>query len=101
MRLVDELFEIYHNRLTADDEDIDIITFAVLEESDRGDLMKIVEEMKDDELQYFIRLYLIESLKGKFSNHPPESDPFKKILALKGKGNCNQFTVSFSLYLFR
>ncbi|GIN88191.1 hypothetical protein J6TS2_45770 [Heyndrickxia sporothermodurans] len=73
MRLIDELFEIYQNRLTADDEDIDIITLAVLEESDRRDLLKIVEEMKDDELQSFIRLYLIESLKGKFANRSADT----------------------------
>lgn len=73
MRLIDELFEIYQNRLTADDEDIDIITLAVLEESDRRDLLKIVEEMKDDELQSFIRLYLIESLKGKFANRSADN----------------------------
>ncbi|WP_425490342.1 DUF6154 family protein [Heyndrickxia vini] len=69
VRLVDELFEIYQNRLTGDDEDIDIIAYAVLEESDRNDLMKIVEDMNDEEIQYFISLYLIESLKNKFASH--------------------------------
>lgn len=69
MKLVDELFEIYQDRLTGDDEDIDIITFAVLEESTRADLIKIVEEMNDNELQSFIRFYIIESLKGKFANN--------------------------------
>lgn len=59
VRLVDELFEFYQNRLTGDDEDIDIIAYAVLEESDRNDLMKIVEDMNDEEFQYFISLYLI------------------------------------------
>ncbi|MGE8206243.1 DUF6154 family protein [Heyndrickxia sp. NPDC080065] len=77
MKLVDELFEMYQNRLTGDDEDLDIITYAVLEESDRNDLIKIVEEMNDEELQYFISIYLIETLREKFSNSSIDIHPLK------------------------
>lgn len=67
MKLIDELFELYRDKLTADEEDLDMITFAVLEGYDYDDLMGIVKEMNEYELQYFIRLYLMETLKGKFA----------------------------------
>lgn len=67
MRLVDELFAMYRNKITDNEEDLDMITFAVLEHYDRQELMGIVKDMNDHELQYFIRLYLLETLKGKFA----------------------------------
>lgn len=67
MRLVDELFAMYRDKITDDEEDLDMITFAVLEHYDRNELMGIVKDMNDHELQYFIRLYLLETLKGKFA----------------------------------
>ncbi|MED1206070.1 DUF6154 family protein [Heyndrickxia acidicola] len=73
MRLVDELYEVYKNRLTGDEEDLDIITFAVLESSNRKELLEIVNDMNDKELQHFINLYLVETLKGKFAQ---AADPF-------------------------
>lgn len=67
MKLIDELFEIYRDRLSGDEEDLDMITFAVLEGYDYQDLLGIVKEMNEFELQYFIRLYMLETLKGKFA----------------------------------
>lgn len=67
MRLVDELFAMYRDKLTGDEEDLDMITFTVLEHYNREELMGIVKDMDDYELQYFIRLYLLETLKGKFA----------------------------------
>ncbi|MBS4175930.1 DUF6154 family protein [Lederbergia citrea] len=67
MKLVDELFAMYRDKLSGDEEDLDMITFAVLEHYDRDELMGIVKDMNEHELQYFIRLYLLEALKGKFA----------------------------------
>ncbi|MBM7715879.1 DUF6154 family protein [Siminovitchia sp. FSL H7-0308] len=67
MKLIDELFELYRDKLTGEEEDLDMITFAVLEGYDHEDLLEIVKEMDEYELQYFIRLYLLETLKGKFA----------------------------------
>ncbi|MCJ7842682.1 DUF6154 family protein [Lederbergia sp. NSJ-179] len=64
MKLVDELFAMYQDKIT-DEEDIDMITFAVLEHYNKKELLQIVKDMNEFELQYFIRLYLLESLKGK------------------------------------
>ncbi|MBM4762652.1 DUF6154 family protein [Bacillus sp. B15-48] len=67
MKLIDELYEMYRNKLTGDEEDIDMLTFAFLEEMNREDLLHIINEMDQQELYNLIGIYLIESLKGKFA----------------------------------
>ncbi|GIN59509.1 DUF6154 family protein [Lederbergia ruris] len=78
MKLVDELFAMYQDKLT-DEDDLDMITFAVLEHYNKKELMQIVHDMNEFELQYFIRMYLLESLKGKmeqaeFHDQYPSND---------------------------
>ncbi|MFS0644302.1 DUF6154 family protein [Siminovitchia sp. 179-K 8D1 HS] len=83
MKLIDELFEMYRDKLTGDEEDLDMITFAVLEGYDHEDLLDIVKEMDEYELQYFIRLYLLETLKGKFAQlegRKEDSSPYYRPL---------------------
>lgn len=67
MKLIDELYELYRNKLTGDEEDIDMLAFAFLEEMSREDLLKIIEDLDKQELYDLMGLYLIESLKGKFA----------------------------------
>jgi hypothetical protein len=67
LKLVDEIFEFYRDKLTGDEEDIDMLTFALLEEMSYDDLMKIIKELDKQELYDLIGLYLIEALKGKFA----------------------------------
>lgn len=67
MKLVDELYDLYRNKLTGDEEDIDMLAFAFLEEMSREDLLCIIHDMDDQELIDLVGLYLIESLKGKFA----------------------------------
>lgn len=69
MRLVDELFELYRDRLTGDEEDLDAISAAVVENYNRKDLLGIVREMSTAELEHFIGLYILETLKDKFSDY--------------------------------
>lgn len=67
MKLIDELYELYRNKLTGDDEDIDILAFAILEEFNKEDLLHLINEMDEQELFDLMGLYLIESLRGKFA----------------------------------
>ena len=67
MKLVDELFEMYRDKLTGDEEDIDMLAFAFLEEMTREDLIRLIQDMDEQELYTLMGLYLIESLKGKFA----------------------------------
>lgn len=68
MKIIDELYELYRNKLTGDEEDIDMLAFAFLEEMNRDDLLSIIHELNNQELNDLMGLYLIESLKGKFAS---------------------------------
>ena len=68
MKIIDELYEHYRNKLTGDEEDIDMLTFAFLEEMNREDLLAIIHELNNQELYDLMGLYLIETLKGKFAS---------------------------------
>jgi hypothetical protein len=67
MKLVDELYEMYRNKLTGDEEDIDMLAFAFLEEMSHEDLLALIQDMDKQELYSLMGIYLIESLKGKFA----------------------------------
>ncbi|WNS74681.1 DUF6154 family protein [Bacillus sp. DTU_2020_1000418_1_SI_GHA_SEK_038] len=77
MKIVDELYELYRHKLTGDEEDIDMLTFAFLEEMSREDLLNIIQELNNQELYDLMGLYLIESLKGKFASedYRPQRNP--------------------------
>ncbi|WP_409254378.1 DUF6154 family protein [Bacillus sp. SCS-153A] len=68
LKLVEELYEIYRGKIRGTDEDLDMIALTILEDSSRQELMNIIEEMNNDELQYFIRLYILETLKEKLTS---------------------------------
>ncbi|MFD0051156.1 DUF6154 family protein [Actinomycetes bacterium NPDC127524] len=67
MKLIEDLYNLYRNKLTGDEEDIDMLAFAVLEQLDRGEILGLLQDMDDQELNNLMGLYIIESLKGKFA----------------------------------
>ncbi|MBP3039775.1 hypothetical protein J9303_09785 [Bacillaceae bacterium Marseille-Q3522] len=71
MKIIDELFEMYRDKLVGDEEDINMLTFAFLEEMSRDDLLHIIENLDNQELYDLIGLYIIETLKEKFSDSRP------------------------------
>ncbi len=84
MKLVDELFEMYRNKLSGDDEDIDMLAFAVLEEMNRDDLIQLINDLSTQELYSLIGVYLIETLKEKFAQeeygqHRPQPTSVRNI----------------------
>lgn len=68
MKLVDELYKLYRHKLTGDEEDIDMLAFAFLEEMTREDLLSLINDLNEQELYDLMGLYLIETLKGKFAS---------------------------------
>jgi glycosylphosphatidylinositol transamidase (GPIT) subunit GPI8 len=67
MKIIDDLYEMYRNRLTGDEEDADILAFSVLEQLDREDLLDMIKELSDQELYNLVGFYMIENLKGKMA----------------------------------
>ena len=76
MKLIDDLFEHYRTKLTGDDEDIDILALALLEQLNQSEILSYIKEMDEVELRSFFGLYIMETLKAKFSesstSHPKE-----------------------------
>ncbi|MDQ0272273.1 DUF6154 family protein [Cytobacillus purgationiresistens] len=68
MKIIDELYDYYRNKLTGDEEDIDMLAFAFLEEMSREDLLELINELDNQELNNLMGIYLIETLKGKFAS---------------------------------
>ncbi|MGM9927579.1 MAG: DUF6154 family protein [Bacillus sp. (in: firmicutes)] len=82
MKLIDELFEHYRNTLTGDEEDIDILVLAVLEQLSKEEILEYVMEMDEVELRSFMGVYITETLKEKFSlinqaSSKDETPPFR------------------------
>ena len=69
MKLIEELYNMYRDKMTGDEEDIDMLTFAVLEQLDRKEIFELLQEMDDQELTNLMGLYIIETLKGKFAQN--------------------------------
>ncbi len=67
MKLLDELYEMYRGKIRGTDEDLDMIALTILENCSREELIEMIEEMETSELEYFIRLYIFETLKVKWT----------------------------------
>lgn len=67
MKIIDEIYEMYRNKLTGDEEDADIIAFSVLEQFGREDLIDLLSDLPDQELRNLVGFYMIENLKAKMA----------------------------------
>ncbi|THE14841.1 cytosolic protein [Bacillus timonensis] len=67
MKIIDEVYEMYRNKLTGDEEDADIIAFSVLEQFAREDLIDLLSDLTDQELRNLVGFYMIENLKAKMA----------------------------------
>ena len=77
MNFIDELYQLYRDKLTGDDEDIDILALAVLEQLDRKDVMQLIDELEDRELYNLMGIYIIDSLKKRFAKEDIPPSPSK------------------------
>ena len=67
LKLIDELFEHYRSKLTGDDEDIDMLVLAVLEQLSKDEIVEYIMKMDEVELRSLLGIYITETLKGKFA----------------------------------
>ncbi|WP_449537333.1 DUF6154 family protein [Ferdinandcohnia sp. Marseille-Q9671] len=67
MKIIDEIYDMYRDKLTGDEEDADIIAFSVLEQFEREDLLSLVNDLSDQELRNLVGFYMIENLKAKMA----------------------------------
>ncbi|MFT4414899.1 DUF6154 family protein [Fredinandcohnia humi] len=67
MKIIDEIYQMYRDKLTGDEEDADIIAFSVLEQFGREDLLSLLNNLSDQELYNLVGFYMIENLKAKMA----------------------------------
>lgn len=84
MKFVDHLYEFYKERLEGNAENAVALVFYTLQEHTRADLMKLIEEMSDEEVYQMVGQYLIEQLKLRMAREgalpEPQGDgPFGKV----------------------
>jgi hypothetical protein len=63
MKFIDEVYDYYKNLLTGDEEDAVAIIIGLLEDHERKDLLKLVNQMTDDEIYHMLVLYMVEMLR--------------------------------------
>ena len=77
MKFVSELYEMYRNHLTGDEEDAVALVLHILQEHSKEDILDMIQEMEDDEVIQMFAMYLIESLKFKMAQEGVGHDSFK------------------------
>lgn len=77
MNFVNEMYEMYRKQLTGDEEDAVALVLNILEDHNREDLLKMVNNMEDGEIFQMLAMYLIEMLKVKMANDGVGGSNFK------------------------
>ena len=65
MKFVDQLYELYKNQLTGEEEDVLIIVSGILSELNRDELVTLISDMTYEEIYQMIGSYMVEKLRVK------------------------------------
>ncbi|MBD1372520.1 hypothetical protein IC620_09155 [Hazenella sp. IB182357] len=65
MSFVDEVYSLYRDQLSDDEEDAVAIVLSILEEQSKENILQLIQEMNDDEIMQMLGVYLVEMLKMK------------------------------------
>jgi hypothetical protein len=67
MKFIDDLFHLYRDHLTGDEEDAVAIVIGLLQEQNREELLSLTRQMNEDEVFQMMSLYCIEMLRLKMA----------------------------------
>ena len=65
MRFEDQVYSLYRDQLTDDEEDAVLIVLSILEDQSKENIMELIASMSDDEVLQMMGVYLVEMLKLK------------------------------------
>lgn len=65
MKFVDDLYKLYRDQLTGNDEDTVEIVLSLFADHTREDLMHLIQQISDEELFQMVSLYVVEAIKRK------------------------------------
>ncbi|MBN6186714.1 hypothetical protein JQN58_06870 [Aneurinibacillus sp. BA2021] len=67
MKLINEIYNLYRDKLTGDEEDVAAIVMGLLHGQSKEELMQWVEDMHENEIYQMLGLYLTEMLRIKMA----------------------------------
>jgi hypothetical protein len=79
MKFVDDLFKLYRNHLTGDDEDAIEIVLSLFADHKREDLEVFISDLSDEELFQMVSIYVIEMIKRKMTEEGLDTFKAKEI----------------------
>lgn len=65
MKFVDQMYMLYKDQLTGDDEDALVIVSSILSELDTTHMIEIIREMSHEEVYQMLGTYLVDRLNQK------------------------------------
>ena len=65
MKFVDELSNFYKDKLLADEEDVDLLIYSIMQDLSREEMLRVLSELNDNELYQITGSYLAFKLKEK------------------------------------
>jgi hypothetical protein len=67
VKFIDDLFHLYRDHLTGDEEDAIAIVIGLLQEQNREELLSLTTQMNEEEVFQMMSLYCIEMLRLKMA----------------------------------
>lgn len=83
MSFIDEVYSLYKDHLKGDEEDAVSIVLSILEDQSRENVMKIINEMNDQEVIQMLGVYLVEMIKMKMAQEGKTESLKSKPLPLR------------------
>lgn len=65
MRFIDDLYALYKHKLTGNENESVMLVLDILADQKRDDLMKLIDDLSDNEVKQMVSLYLVELLKAR------------------------------------
>lgn len=65
MKFIDQLYELYKNHLTGDEEDLFAIIRGVFQDHSREDFLKLACELSDEQVEEMVTFYFLELFRRK------------------------------------
>ena len=65
MKFIDELYNYYKDKLTADDEDVELLVYSILQDMNKQDIIKLIGKLEEKELYQLTGNFLSNKLKEK------------------------------------
>jgi len=67
MKFIDDLYNLYRDHLTGDEEDAVAIVLGVLQEQNEEDMLNLIKQMDEFEIFQMLSLFLVEMMKRKMA----------------------------------